>query len=180
MKCSFSAVWFLLSFSFPITPPPSSCQAEEVGLSRHLICLVLSLALRPQSNPQIHAPCIDLMSAAAWQWCTNKAALVLVLEKLMGYRIVMYVTRWQDTMGSAGWHVGLIAFDIVFFVTALKTQHIRQAVCLSDDDELMEGCLKSWRAEIQSVHHSYFSSDTFTYCSTYKLDGNTFFLQDFH
>lgn len=69
----FLAFWSLVCLSslFPITPPPSSCQAEEVCLSRHLICLVLSLALQPQCNPPAHAPRIDLMSAAAWQWCTN-------------------------------------------------------------------------------------------------------------
>lgn len=70
----FSVAW-LLVFSSHLSPllSPSSCQAEEVRLSRHLICLVLSLALWPRCDPQIHDPpyrfnvsrCVAVMHGSA-------------------------------------------------------------------------------------------------------------------
>lgn len=145
----------LLFPSFPITPPPSCCQAEEVCLSRHLIRLVLSLALWPQSDPQIHAPRIDFMSAAAWQWCTDRPPLFwFFFKKLTGHRN-------DKIQWAAGWQVGLMAFDMVFLHCFEKSTHTAGSLSAmmnwSRAASICEG------QEILSAHCYCISSDIFLY-----------------
>ena len=119
----------LLLPSFPITPPPSSCQAEEVRLSRHLICLVLSLAPWPQRDTQIHAPRIDLMSAAVWQWCMGRPSLVLVSKRKTDQTSHWNVchTRWQDIQWAA-WRTDAIWYSVSSSLLKVNTCSRR---CLS-------------------------------------------------
>ena len=124
MKCFWPLYVFLPSLPFFWTVPPPSCsQAQEVDLSRHLICLVLSLVLWTRSGQQIHdhpvlIKCLPL----------HKMARPFGLHKK---------ETWQNTVETTVTDGSRCSFS------ALKSQSTQQAECLpweQRDEGLTRAC----------------------------------------
>lgn len=156
----------------------SCCQAKEVSLSRQLICLLLSLAVSPWSNPQIHPPHTNMHAntdthtqtnephththwfhvTAVWQWCMKQPPLVW-------FKINKLWIPYCHTMTSYGGHwLGLMGSDTVF-LHCFESDPTRQTHCLRWQiwrraDSVWEGqeilsviWLSSWLSDLFWIIH---------------------------
>lgn len=105
MKCfsQLHIVSCLLFHSFPIMPILSCCQAEEVDLSRQLICLVLSLALSPRSDT-ILCHCCDARIGRPWFGLKQTSKKTISLDTALKHVSHNDKLQWAATRTDGIWY----------------------------------------------------------------------------